>query len=376
MILLVTDIVLIITGFQLILLSGVILRQKDGNFLNRFLLVAFLLSKAFLVLRWFSLRFIFTYDDLPYFYTISLAGFFLLAPLLYLYIRSLCYKNFTLKKSTIIHFLPFFLMMIFLFFDAYIQLTKSNNDLSVLDKFILTHDGAFFWTSNFIQILFYLVAMFHTANDYKSKIKNQYSYIDKINLDWLFSLLIVISLHWLFIVSRAMLSLLSLNIGALVDLLDLFSITIFLFYTTFLVIEGVNRLKVFSGIEWKPKYGNARLPESEIRQIIQKLKNYIKIHKPYLNPSLTIDDLSQKLSVPSWQLSQVINDSFNLNFFNFINRYRIEEVKNKFKDPAHHHETVLQILYESGFNSKSTFNNVFKKFTGMTPVEFKRSNGN
>ena len=102
----------------------------------------------------------------------------------------------------------------------------------------------------------------------------------------------------------------------------------------------------------------------------------METQKPYLTPQLTIDDLSEKLSIPSWHLSRVINTSFQQNFFNFINNYRIEEAKRLMREPTNKNMTILEILYEVGFNSKSTFNDVFKKQTGMTPSEFKKSNQN
>lgn len=128
---------------------------------------------------------------------------------------------------------------------------------------------------------------------------------------------------------------------------------------------------MFSGIEEKPKYATSKLTGTDIQKYARELTHYMKTHKPYLTASLTIDDLSEKLSVPSWQLSQVINEYFHQNYFNFVNRYRIEEAKQLLTEYSNGRRTVLEVLYEVGFNTKSAFNIAFKKHTGMTPTEFK-----
>jgi len=374
MIALLTDSVLTITGFLLILLSIVILSQKSGNRINRNLLVAFLLSKAFLMTRWFFFRFgILSYEDFHLLYYVSCSAFFLLAPLLYLYITSLCYKDFSLQKKDGFHFIPFVCIIVLSIFRVQTQPSPSASEYTLLENILISHYWKIFWTTNFVQIFFYIMAMLRTVHEYRTKLKNLYSSLERINLQWLVSLLAVIILHWIFVVSRGTLSLLNANVGNLTSIIDLFSITIFLVFTTILVLKGLQQLNVFSGIEGKPKYANSKLPESDIQRYMQKITHYMQTQKPYLTPSLTIDDLSKELSIPSWQLSQVINTSFHQNFFHFINNYRIEEAKHLMTEPSNNKTTILEILYEVGFNSKSTFNDVFKKHTGMTPSEFKKS---
>ena len=96
--------------------------------------------------------------------------------------------------------------------------------------------------------------------------------------------------------------------------------------------------------------------------------------KPYRDASLTLVSMAQKLSISVAYLSQIINKSFNQNFNDFINSYRIKESKELLLNPSDGRKNILQIAYEVGFNSKTTFNSAFKKFTGVTPSEFKKSN--
>ena len=79
-----------------------------------------------------------------------------------------------------------------------------------------------------------------------------------------------------------------------------------------------------------------------------------------------------KKTISPYHISQVFNDCFNKNFYDFINLYRIEESKKLLRNPKNNEKTILEILYEAGFNSKSTFNALFKKHTGVTPTEYRK----
>ena len=85
---------------------------------------------------------------------------------------------------------------------------------------------------------------------------------------------------------------------------------------------------------------------------------------------MKISELADSLTVPAYHLSQLINDEFLVNFYDFINKYRVEEAKKLLIEDTHNYK-ILAIAYEVGFNSKATFNRVFKKFTDVTPSEFK-----
>jgi AraC-like DNA-binding protein len=94
--------------------------------------------------------------------------------------------------------------------------------------------------------------------------------------------------------------------------------------------------------------------------------------KPYLEPELTLEQLASKLSLKPRVLSQAINEILGQNFYDFINRYRIEEASRLLTNPSDEKITILEVLYEVGFNSKSSFNTLFKKYTGLTPTEFRK----
>ncbi len=96
----------------------------------------------------------------------------------------------------------------------------------------------------------------------------------------------------------------------------------------------------------------------------------IEDEKLYLRQGLKLKDLSEKLDVPTYQLSEILNQHMNTSFFDFINKYRVEEAKKRIRSNPEY--TLLQIAFDSGFNNKTSFVNSFKKFEGTTPSSFLR----
>ena len=106
---------------------------------------------------------------------------------------------------------------------------------------------------------------------------------------------------------------------------------------------------------------------------IEQIDEFMKTQKPYLTPALTLEKLAAQMSLQPRFLSHVINRYFECNFFDFVNSYRVEEAKNLLADSAQGEKTILDIMFDVGFNSKATFNTLFKKKVGMTPTEYKKS---
>lgn len=115
------------------------------------------------------------------------------------------------------------------------------------------------------------------------------------------------------------------------------------------------------------------LSESELENLKIKLQNLMQTEKPFLNPQLTLTELSKNLGINSTVLSHTINNGFGKNFNDFINEFRIAEVKDKLQNGDVENSTLLGIAFDCGFNSKATFNRAFKKFTGISPKEFQNS---
>jgi AraC-like DNA-binding protein len=106
------------------------------------------------------------------------------------------------------------------------------------------------------------------------------------------------------------------------------------------------------------------------KDFVATLLEYMREKKPYLNPELNLDSLSNSLKVNQDYLSGVLNGSLNMNFYDFVNHYRVEEFKSLCRDPEKRKLTIIALAMDSGFNSKATFNRVFKKSAGITPSEY------
>ena len=370
---LLTDVVLIVTGFQLLVLALVLLLRLPRRSLGRNLLAGFLLTKAALILRWSSLRFgLVEVAEAPGAYLVSCALFFLLAPLLYLAIRALCFSDFEIQPRAALHLVPFAAVAVLAGLVAAIEASGATTGSAVLDHVLVAGFWRIFWTANLVQILIYIVAMFRVVWRYRSLLGDVHSTMAQVDLGWLMALLTVISLHWAFVTARSMLALLSVRAGTLIAWLDLFSITIFLGFTTVLVIRGLAHARLFAGIEQEPARTGRQLDQAQLERETERLLACMETERPHLDAALTVDQLAGRLSLPPWQLSRLINSVFRQNFFHFVNSYRVREAKRRLEDPACNGDTMLRILHEAGFNSKSTFNDAFKRHTGLTPTEYRR----
>jgi AraC-like DNA-binding protein len=121
------------------------------------------------------------------------------------------------------------------------------------------------------------------------------------------------------------------------------------------------------------KYEHSGLSDEAAEQYLQSLLQLMNEKKLYLNSSLTLTELSEDLSISPHNLSEVINTKIRKNFYDFINGYRIDQVKKDLADPSKQHLKILSIAFDAGFNSKATFNTLFKEQVGKTPSEYRKS---
>jgi len=113
------------------------------------------------------------------------------------------------------------------------------------------------------------------------------------------------------------------------------------------------------------------LSADKINDLVSKITMLMEQEKLFQETELTLSQLARKLAVPAYQVSQALNEGMKKSFYDLINGYRIKEAKRLLLDPKNTNYTVLSVGFEAGFNSKTTFNTVFKKFTGLTPTEFR-----
>jgi len=157
--------------------------------------------------------------------------------------------------------------------------------------------------------------------------------------------------------------------------ITIFNYSVLLFFAYVFGFYGLKQRDIF--VRKDPnaddeKIGSKLLSPNDAEKIKKKLFAYFEKDKPYLNPDLNMTFLSDKLKVQKHYLTEVLNKNIGKNFFQFVNEYRITEVK-KFLADQNNPYSIEAIGYECGFNSKSTFFSVFKNITGQTPKEYQIS---
>jgi AraC-like DNA-binding protein len=296
---------------------------------------------------------------------------FVLGPLLYLYVRSVAYRDFIWRKSHLPHALP--LIFYLLSLAAVVVLSPSSlesfNDLR--KSFFGTVGIRFFSCALACQLLTYLGASLLVLRSYRRRISNSYSSLDKLSLSWLYLVIGGFGLIWL-IGSINEMTAIGTRRGTPSVVLSITNMLISFGMANVIMFKGLKQPEIFSGIEEKPKYEKSPLTDDEADVLLMSLKNHMETRKPHLVPGLSISGLAREMAVPARCLSQVINSRLGKNFVDFINSCRVEEAKRLLSESRTNGKTILEIAYESGFNSKSVFNKAFKKHAGMPPNEFRR----
>ena len=145
------------------------------------------------------------------------------------------------------------------------------------------------------------------------------------------------------------------------------------------VLKALYQPELFRGVDSTLPLVREMLPAPEaakptgVEEKIAQLKAYMEQAEPYLEPDLTIQELAARMNMPMRELSLLINHHLNQHFFDFINGYRIEKAKTLLRSAPKQALNVQEILYEVGFNSKSSFNTAFKKHTNTTPTQYRNN---
>lgn len=121
------------------------------------------------------------------------------------------------------------------------------------------------------------------------------------------------------------------------------------------------------------KYAKSDLGNEQKQEIIKQIENFMATESPFLRSEFSLIEMAEKLDFNRSYISQVINEHYRCNFNSFINDYRIKEARKKLSDPSNTKITIEAIAHEVGFKSKTSFNNAFKKFTGVTPSFYLKS---
>jgi len=363
-----------------LLFAVFLLSQGSNRKQSSSILAAFLCSVVFIEIGGIATHFTalaeLIFDYFPKFHYIIFPFHYLYVPLLFLYVLSFTNKDFRIRYIDNLHFVPFliiYIVFIFRFISANPDLLR---DYLQTGHLFNTAEEQLYNLLELIQFFFYAIVSLFVLKNYVTKIKDRFSSIERINLSWLKFVLIG------FIIWKSLLlsnSILWTNFQNEIPefafiILYIFAEIIFLVFLSIMFLKGLKQPEVFLvkiGNHSNPKYEKTLLSDLKKEEYKNRLLKYMKTEKPYLDPLIGLQELAQKLSIPPHDLSQVLNTSLKQNFFDFINSYRIEESKKIFSEDISNKKTILEILYEAGFNSKSVFNLAFKKQTGLTPTQYR-----
>lgn len=298
--------------------------------------------------------------------------------MLYLYVMSITFATSFSAKFIVRHSLFFVVYnLLFILISCFYKKIVFQNSIPYFNvgehEFLL---DILVLPMAFIPMI-YIVLCYFALRKYQKMLPEYYSAIEKINLNWL--KYIILSLIILLVVVIGIISLGPKSYHIPVQ--NIFKIvgTIQSVYVFIIVFFGLRQSVIidqnitFTEPVLEKGIEKAIVSDERLKQTSQIVLQYMIDEKPYLDEELSLLKLSSSIGISTNQLSQIINQNLNTNFYKFVNSYRIEEVKAKLKDPKYNHYSILGIAFESGFNSKSTFNKIFKEEAGMTPSEYKKS---
>jgi AraC-like DNA-binding protein len=291
---------------------------------------------------------------LPIFYS------FAFGPLIYFYVKSLVNQSFIFQKRDYLHFVPVLLqagLYLFLTTKEYNFKNWYWENIHQWITYKIEFDGTF------ISMLIYLGLSIRLLKNYQIYVANNFSETSKIRLNWLkiiLIILIILCLQWLLEIILRDYFHLFFNYDYSIQILGIMALV--------LAIGGIRQANL-SEVNFEEEV----IQKTHVQvdsQILEQIKSGMDIQKLYLNPTLTLSEFAKELKLNPKIVSQQINTGLGKSFNDFVNEYRVEEVKLRLNSPDLERLTILGIAYESGFNSKTTFNRIFKDFTGLAPRDF------
>ena len=359
------DIILIIGFAQGFVLSGILYLKRTELTSNFFL---FLLVTIYsLVLFDLFLNDAGFYQSLGFVQLILIGTTLLIFPFYYLYTKSLIYDTNNILRKEWYHFVPIFFYKL-----MYIYLLFSNNESFESISIIFLN-----WIFPF-QAILYLFLIIRLLTFYSKKIREFYSETEHIRLTWLKTITYIIIFTLLIYFTEFILVENGANYSGLFDISSFFAV--FNIYAIgyfglfkspmFKQANVVKSLEKILPLENK-KYEKSGLSDEKAASHLTDLRELMASEKPFCNPSITLSDLSDLLNISARNLSEILNTKCKQNFFDFINSYHVEEVKQLLIDPKNKPFTILAISFDAGFNSKTSFNTIFKKYTGQTPSSYR-----
>lgn len=365
--------------FQGFLLAGLIgfHRKGDGK-INKFLAL-FVLTMSIVMMGPLILKVI------PWHNGYVVAPFpVLLGPLMFFYVRS--FRRRITWKEAIPHLVPF----VVFFFISLLWLNHIHSrypyETSFPREAFRSPSGIVIFFVRYIHLLIYYMVSRNELKKHQQSVQQYYSETSRIDLSWAkwlingYLLLTIIAiLFFIFITKYPQHFYISYLINISVAAPYIYLITYKgiiqsgIWGKTHLATESEANAVNISPAETTPRSQTESIPgnNEDQSEIVLAISNLMEKEKLFQETELTLQDIAIRIGIPSYQVSQVINNHMGKNFYELVNGYRVEEAKRLLRHPDNSNYTILSIGFEAGFNSKTTFNTVFKKFTGKTPTEYR-----
>ncbi len=305
----------------------------------------------------------------PIIHFLPIIWYTVIPPATYFFVQYLTKPDYEFKPWGYLLFAPFILHFIFQCFELFNYFSGNINVPEDLPKHYFNQN-----IFEFIAVIFALaisVLILRTLSNYEKLLYDYYAEISNKSLKWLSHTLIgglVLILIWLV---SALIDFFPNDSDDVIGRILLLGLSILIYWIGYSMLmrrELFTSRKLTSLID--PTNEASKLSE-KTEDHYQKLLALMTEKKRYQDPDINMSALSKEIGLSKGYLSQIINTKEGKNFFDFINAYRVEEVKQKMADPNFDHYNILSLALDAGFKSKSTFNAVFKKMTGMTPSQYR-----
>ena len=283
-----------------------------------------------------------------------------IGPSLYFYVRALTRPDLPFQFRDSWHFSLIFLNYLHSFYHLFV----GNSD-----PYPWLHVGMeLLESAAILSILIYMISCYKMISRYQASLLNCSSNPDRIDLRWIQQVIKILGISFLFILLFLIVSSAFLGKETLHEWEDHQSVILLLYAVVlyWFTIHGYRQAQTIA----IPAYSSMLQTEDASSRIIGILKNAMVNDQLYRKPDLSLSDLSKSVGLSERALSKAINQGLQKNYFQFVNEYRVEEIKARLLDPEFAHLKIYSIALEAGFNSKASFNRVFKSYTGYTPRQY------
>ncbi len=297
-------------------------------------------------------------------------------PLIYFYIKASVEESFFFSKRDTLHFVPALLYVVF-YIGVYLYDVRQpgfeNTQNGVLYSWAMEHLTIGFSAFFTLQLFVYLVLSFKIYYVFRNRLVQEYSNTYNYELRWLRNFLIAYTFLFIYDVVQTITDGFILDLHWTEEWWYQFCSALVVIYVGvkgyFTPLENVKKINLSESYDsFKSDH---TIDQFKYQEELDKVCRIIDLEKLYLDPNLSLSQLARKIGLNPTQLSFIINKGKGINFNDFINQYRVEHVKSQLVDPEKKHLTILSIAYDSGFNSKATFNRVFKRISGKSPSAFR-----